>query len=466
MIKQLKSRFTAVLTVVLSVMMLIICAAIYIFMYNTTQDNTERILSMAMYGRAERRAPYQTEIPAPSSARPDAKPDEKPSEKPDADNVRMERQGIFGLSQLFSDNRGMNTGWIRLRLTEDGTVEDIFLSQYRSEENSADAFSQATADETAQSILAEGGRRGDMTINGTHYRYGYDREKRVIVLLDTQNDVSVLNRLLLMLICVFVLTFFAFLILSAALARWIAIPIEDSWSRQTIFFSNASHELKTPLAVISSNLDVITGSPDKTVREQERWFSVIREETAKMSGLINEMLYLSREEHSESTVMAEFDLSRETERSCLAMEALAYENGKTLTEEISPDITVKGDKESLVRVVHILIDNAVKHSPAGSDIKISLSQSKGKARLAVRNTGTIAAEDLERIFDRYYRPDASRSRETGGYGLGLAIAKAVTEKHGGNISAASDDGETVFTVTIPCERNDKQKGVHFSSKGK
>ena len=236
-------------------------------------------------------------------------------------------------------------------------------------------------------------------------------------------------------------------------AVMIILDITEKEAREELrreFTSNVSHELKTPLAVISANLDVITSNPDETVAEQGKWFGYIRSEADKMSRLINEMLYIAREERTDSkTVMTELDLSEAAEGACLAMEAVAFEKGKTLITDIEPNVTVKGDKESLTRTINILIDNAVSHSSEHSEITVRLKKSRGKAKLTVENQGKpIPKEDLQRIFDRYYRTDASRSRDTGGFGLGLAIAKTVAEKHGGSITAESDENRTVFTLII------------------
>ena len=273
---------------------------------------------------------------------------------------------------------------------------------------------------------------------------------KVIVLLDRTNEVSTMTRLLVILAGIFALSLVVLFLLSVLLSKWAVTPIEDAWNRQRVFFSNASHELKTPLAVISANLDVITSNPDETVAEQGKWFGYIRSEANKMSRLINEMLYIAREERTDSkTVMAELDLSEAAEGACLAMEAVAFEKGKTLITDIEPNVTVKGDKESLTRTINILIDNAVSHSSEHSEITVRLKKSRGKAKLTVENQGKpIPKEDLQRIFDRYYRTDASRSRDTGGFGLGLAIAKTVAEKHGGSITAESDESRTVFTLII------------------
>ena len=274
------------------------------------------------------------------------------------------------------------------------------------------------------------------------YRLRDTADGRQIILLDRSEELSTLRRLLIILLAIFVPALAVLFLLSVMLSKWAVIPIEDAWNRQRVFFSNASHELKTPLTVINANLDVITSNPDDTVAGQGKWFGYIRCEAEKMSRLINEMLYLSREERTdEPPVMTDVDLSEAAEGVCLAMEAVAFERGKTICPDIESGIIVKGEKESLVRMINILVDNAVNHSADHSDISISLKCSKkGKAKLTVSNKGTpIPADELERIFDRYYRTDASRSSSTGGFGLGLAIAKAIAE---------SDNEKTAFTVVL------------------
>ena len=330
-------------------------------------------------------------------------------------------------------------------------ITDIFRSQqlYGSEdEDNMDAAAHAAA----ENILSKGNQKGIISVDGISYRYEMrDKDSgKVIVLLDRTNEVSTMTRLLVILAGIFALSLVVLFLLSVLLSKWAVTPIEDAWNRQRVFFSNASHELKTPLAVISANLDVITSNPDETVAEQGKWFGYIRSEADKMSRLINEMLYIAREERTDSkTVMAELDLSEAAEGACLAMEAVAFEKGKTLITDIEPNVTVKGDKESLTRTINILIDNAVSHSSEHSEITVRLKRSRGKAKLTVENQGKpIPKEDLQRIFDRYYRTDASRSRDTGGFGLGLAIAKTVAEKHGGSITAESDENRTVFTLII------------------
>lgn len=331
----------------------------------------------------------------------------------------------------------------------------FFYSRERFFSDSSETDEQnASVTAAAEEIISRTSEsEGNVSAGGISYRYKLRETEggKIIVLLDRTDELSTLRRLLFILLGIFVLALGVIFLLSILLSKWAVIPIEDAWNRQRVFFSNASHELKTPLTVINANLDVITSNPDDTIAKQGKWFGYIRCEAEKMSRLINEMLYLSREERTDNPpVMAELDLSEAAEGVCLAMEALAFERGKVISSDIESGIRVKGDREGLVRMINILIDNAVNHSSEHSDIIVSLKKSrKNKVRLTVSNKGTpIPPEELERIFDRYYRTDASRSSCSGGFGLGLAIAKAIAEKHGGSITAESDENRTAFTVTL------------------
>lgn len=444
MIKHLRRRFTAVLMSLLGTVILIVLGSVYVSMYRSENMNTDRIINFAM----------NLEMHKDNTDPPPQSPTDGTEEPP------KDFEGDIHFDSFFFPQRtrqtrdrtdDISTGWISVTVDSSGMITDIFRSQqlYGSEdEDNMDAAAHAAA----ENILSNGNQKGIISVDGISYRYEMrDKDSgKVIVLLDRTNEVSTMTRLLVILAGIFALSLVVLFLLSVLLSKWAVTPIEDAWNRQRVFFSNASHELKTPLAVISANLDVITSNPDEAVAEQVKWFGYIRSEADKMSRLINEMLYIAREERTDSkTVMAELDLSEAAEGACLAMEAVAFEKGKTLITDIEPNVTVKGDKESLTRTINILIDNAVSHSSEHSEITVRLKKSRGKAKLTVENQGKpIPKEDLQRIFDRYYRTDASRSRYTGGFGLGLSIAKTVAEKHGGSITAESDENRTVFTLII------------------
>lgn len=440
MIKKLRKRFTAVLMGLLALVMLAVICAIYIFMYRSEVHNAERIIS---YAESIRFGERFDKNPPPED-------DQSGYDRKREPDIRFENSNM-----PVPDFRKMNdfsSGWIRVSLDENDDITDIFYSQQRffSDEEESESFDAAVS-LAAKKIVARNEADGFVTAENTSYRYRVSENdsEKIIIMLDRTAEMSTMNRLLMILLGIFFLSLIVLFIISVLLSKWAVVPIEDAWNRQKIFFSNASHELKTPLTVISANLDVITSNPSETVESQKKWFGFIREEADKMSRLINEMLFLSREEQNTETVTAEFDLSEAAEGACLSMDAVAFEHGRTLSQDIEEGIIYKGDRESICRMLHILIDNAVAHSSEGSEIRVSLKRSRGKIKLMVSNEGKpIPSEELERIFDRYYRTDASRSRDTGGFGLGLAIAKAIVHKHGGTLTARSDENATIFTAVL------------------
>ncbi len=430
MIKKLRIRFMTVLMSLLAAVMLAVTCAVYVFMYRSEIASADKIMEAA--------AGFDMAVPAGHEP-----PVPKPEPDVRLDDIRVPR---------IDPEEGFSSGWIRVMMDENGVITDVFYSHQRFFADGGSAFVIDDAVRAAaEKINSSDNKKGLITAENIAYRYSVKAqgEKKIIILLDRTNEISTMNRLLLILIGIFALTLVVLFLLSMLLSGWAVVPIEDAWNRQKIFFSNASHELKTPLTVISANLDVITSNADETVDSQKKWFGFIREETDKMRTLINEMLFLSREEQDREPVRAEFNMSEAVEGVCLSMDAVAFEKGRTLQSAIEKDIMYSGERESICRLIHILIDNAVQHSDEGSEIFIKLSKCKGKIKLSVKSQGkNIAPDELEKIFDRYYRTDESRSRDTGGFGLGLAIARAVAENHGGSISAQSDENGTVFTAVL------------------
>ncbi len=498
LIKKLRKRLMIIIMTVLIVIITGILVSIYVMMYNSEKESAQEVLEFAVstailnFTNIDSTPPEQDNMPfgadidtnrieQEQNENSDANiieeydeadkvdnnhdmREDNPSEIPNMDdgNPKADKNDNiqFGRFNQFASNniqQDMMSGWILVQTSEDGEMW-IFHSQINRDENGEYTSGTTELDSSvaaaAQKVIDNGDDSGFIVFDGTNYRYVLRENENGyrIVFLDRTTEISTLGHLLFILIIIFIGAIVLSVTLGYFLSRWAAKPIEDAWNRQAVFFSNASHELKTPLTVISANLDVIMSNPDKTVHEQEKWFGYVTSESAKMSQLINEMLYIAREDAQPESkpIMSEFDFSELVEGACLTFEALAFERGRMLEQNIGENITVKGEKESLQRVVHILIDNAISHSSPNSTINIVLKHSKhGKVKLAVSNEGeNIPPESLNKIFDRYYRTDSSRSKDTGGFGLGLAIAKTIIEKHDGNIYATSENGITTFTIVI------------------
>ena len=236
-----------------------------------------------------------------------------------------------------------------------------------------------------------------------------------------------------------IILFFLSLFLSGQIIR----PLEENDKKQKQFISDASHELKTPVAVISTNAELLS----RELGENE-WLANIQYENERMGDLVKQLLDLSRAENTETPVET-VDLSRVVTGEMLAFESVAFDQGKTIQSDIDEGIRVMGNQAQLTQLTSILLDNAVRHG-AGNKIELTCKRQGRSAVLSAVNDGDeIPAEKLEHLFDRFYRVDEARSNEGHHYGLGLSIAKAVAEKHGGNIAVSCRDGKIRFTVSIP-----------------
>ena len=235
-------------------------------------------------------------------------------------------------------------------------------------------------------------------------------------------------------------------VLSGAVTR----PVARAWQQQKQFLSDASHELKTPLTVVLSSAELLDQS---ALPEQKQYVDNIRAESHRMKRLVEDMLTLSRVERSGAHLPdAAADLSDIAADAALRFEPVAFEAGHTLSYDIAPDLTVRGDGEKLAQAVAVLLDNAIKYAAPHTEIRLDALRQGRNVCVQVENRGAdIPADKLPHIFDRFYRADESR---TGGdsFGLGLPIAKAIAEAHHGAIRCDSSGGITRFTITLPCQQ--------------
>lgn len=231
-------------------------------------------------------------------------------------------------------------------------------------------------------------------------------------------------------------------------------PVGESMKKQRDLVANASHELKTPLTVIATNLAVMKSEPASTVAENAKWMDAIEAQIKRMNGLIVNMLQLSKMENVPLD-LKDIDLSELAEGACLGFDAVCFEKGLRLITKITPGIRVMGDKDSLERLIAGLLDNATKYSEKDGKIGLRLITDGKRAKMFVMNTGeAMTPEDSKHAFDRFYRSDGARSNPDGNsFGLGLAIARATVTAHGGSISCRGINGKgTVFEVTLPLSK--------------
>lgn len=249
---------------------------------------------------------------------------------------------------------------------------------------------------------------------------------------------------------VFVVSMLLMFIISVRISKFAAKPMEDAISMEREFVADISHDLKTPITVILANNSIIRQSPESSVSEQSQWINSTDDAAKSMMNMINEMLTLSSlESIDKSAQKAPADLSSALEKSILQLESLAYDRNISVNEDVKEGITIMSVSDYAERICTCLIENALKYEPSGGAIEVLLSSTKKKATLTVANRGSvISKDDLPHIFDRFYRGDKSRS-ESGGHGLGLPIAKQMTDAVGAEMNVLSDEQNgTVFSVTF------------------
>lgn len=310
---------------------------------------------------------------------------------------------------------------------------------------------EESLENTIYEIIKNEDKYGKVKLEGSSYGYlkDYTTKGLKIALMSRQPQITVLNNLLKVFISIGSISLILLLLISIYLTSRTIKPIKETFEKQKQFIANASHELKTPLAIIKTNNSLVLSNKSATVESQGKWLNYINNQIERMSELLDEMLTLAKLDTSrELKDFADFDFSKLVNNILLTFEAVIFENKIELESNILKDIKLKGDKENIKRVVIILLDNAIKYTNKNGKINVDLVQEKNRIKLKVKNTGEgIEKEDLEKVFERFYRVDSSRARETGGYGLGLSIAKSIVESHNGKIYAESNIGkDTTFII--------------------
>ena len=350
--------------------------------------------------------------------------------RPDKEPPRDE-----GKFDFITSETPFSTRHFTVFFDEGGQVTETFTESIYS-------ITEAEAVTYAERAVDEGGERGWMA-NYRYKVYTTDVGTGVVFVDGSVNRSSLMQSMtiagVVLLGCAALVLVLIFLLSKKAVK-----PIAESFEKQRQFITDANHELKTPLTLILANLDIA-----RAELGPNEWLDDIRAEGHRMAELVNRLIELSRmDEEGHSLHLAEVPLGVLVADTVAEFESLAKDRGKTMTAVIDKEITYRGDEALLHRLLGILLDNAIKYCDPEGEISITLHRGRHVA-LTVENTYADVGEvALDRLFDRFYRADRAR-RFTGGYGVGLSMAKAIAEKHKGNITAYKKDGTHIgFKVVL------------------
>ncbi|MBO6196635.1 MAG: HAMP domain-containing histidine kinase [Butyrivibrio sp.] len=299
----------------------------------------------------------------------------------------------------------------------------------------------------ATEIYSQGKEKG--FYHSFRYKLGKnDDGTSILVFTDFSTSLINIYRLLLQSLLIGLFTLIAMFILVYLFSGRAVAPAVESMEKQKRFITDAGHELKTPLAIISANIDVLELESGKS-----EWTSSIRNQVKRMNSLVKNLLTLSRmDEERMHVVYADFDMSAAVKETALSFEAVAESSSKKYTTDIEEGIHITGDKNAINQLTSLLLDNAMKYSDEKGSINVILSKDKNITLEVSNTTSYMPSGNLDRLFDRFYRADASRSREKGGYGIGLSVARAIAQSHGGDIQALKDGDRIIrFVVTLPLQ---------------
>lgn len=279
------------------------------------------------------------------------------------------------------------------------------------------------------------------------YRYlrKTTKEHTQLIFLDCGRSLSNFRSFFLSSILVSAFGLGAVLFLVSVFSKMVTNPISESYEKQRQFITDAGHEIKTPLTIIDANAEIM-----EMEYGDSEWLEGIRSQTSRLASLTNGLIYLSRMEESRQRLpRITFSLSDLVEETVLSFQPLADTQNKSFTADIEPLLSFHGEESSIRHLISILLDNALKYSPENGIIEVLLHKKGKRLRLSVRNSvDFIEKEHLSRLFERFYRTDNSRNSKTGGYGIGLSIAKAVVDSHRGKITAQTSDGHSLEITVI------------------
>lgn len=338
------------------------------------------------------------------------------------------------------------------------------VNLYEDDEWKTDLRNIASVDENAAVSMAQAVEEsGKISGYSGYYKYlvRQQSDSVLIVFMDCESRIDAMISLAWTSLFIAVIGIAIMFVIIALFSKKAIQPVIESTEKQKQFITDASHELKTPLTVIATNMDILT----MDMGENE-WVEGTKRQVSNLKSLVNSMITLSRLEEEQQMITGRFSLSRAVSETVENFMPMADFEAKTMEALIEESIDSIGDENAVRQMVAILCDNAVKYSAERGQIEVSLKRAGRKAELKVSNDcDTLLSDDnLKKLFDRFYRADESRTAENGkhSYGIGLALARAIAEKQGAKITVSQDEQKKItFSVLFEAKSacNTEEKGL-------
>lgn len=442
MINKLRRKFVLIAVLSLFVVELVIVGVINGLNFYNVNEQANTLLQLISDGggkfpdtltgeqikRYEKKKAYDSETSEPSSG------EEKP-EPPDADK-RNKSTKVIGAGEVDLETR-YSTRYFTVTTNLENDIKQINTSRIA-------AVSAKEAKSYAQDILDSDSKTG--YTDNYKYLITTKGEEKLVIFVDMNSDIQTARNFFFISLLVAFGSLVVVTVLVAVFSKRAIRPAVENMERQKRFIVDAGHEIKTPLAIISANTEVI-----EMLDGGNEWLESIKHQTKRLSDLVQRLLKLAKMEDEviQEMVVTEFNISDAVADTAEPFITLAKSKNKDIELDIAEGLSFTGDEASVRELVSILTENAVKYAEENTTIKISLSRHGRETHLSVFNKGEpISEESLERLFDRFYREDSSRTRETGGSGIGLSIARSIVTAHKGSISAKNTDGGILFTAIL------------------
>ena len=408
MVKTLQKKFIITAMLAISLLIVALVGGINIFNFISYSDETSRLLVMVS-GEFD-----------------------NPGDNFDKNMNKGDKGGFFGRPMGKDD--AMAARYFTVLFSNDGNIIHTNVSNISS-------VSEMQANTIATEILNSGAVSGDYS----NFKYKVRdsiKNGKLVTVLDCGRQISNFFTVLFISVIAAVICWGVMLLIVVLLSKKAILPIARNIEKQKQFVTNAGHEIKTPLAIILANTDAL-----ELHNGESKWSKNIRTQTKRLSGLMQNLLTLSRMDESTEVPMCEFDISEVVEGTASAFIEPAALKGVITETDIARDIKFTGNKDNIVQLITVLMDNAVKYTEEGGTISVALAKQDKNIILKVKNTFP-KIENPEKLFDRFYRADDARTQKNGGYGIGLSVAQAIVQIHKGSIIAQSSDNELSIIVRL------------------